>query len=333
MVNKVLLTLNQLIGADLFLGYHISNWNPRVNYFLIGKYKYSNIFNMNYSYFLIKKFSSIILDLLIKKSRIWLVNENFSLFSRSLNFCKLASNFGELSFYNEKWQKGLLSNYKFVTFIKPAKFPHAIFVPNLQNNRYIVNEAYLINIPPFSIIDSIDNPSNIFLPLPGNSKSVKPIFFFYLLISKLVLYSRYIISSSFVFSLYNKVRVRKFKLKKKKSLKVKTRLVFSHGLRAFFFKLYLINAKQAFLFSQILFLFKSKKGRRAFIHYIRRYNLIKKKRNINKFLLRWGILRICFINYFSNVLKLGFFNLLSKSFIKKSSFIHFIKIAVFFTKL
>lgn len=64
------LTINQLISSDLFLGYHSSNSNSKVNYFLLGNYKFSNIFNLNYTFFLIKKAFYVMVDLFNKKSSI-----------------------------------------------------------------------------------------------------------------------------------------------------------------------------------------------------------------------------------------------------------------------
>lgn len=206
MVKKINFTINQLVSADLFLGYHVSNWNPRINYFLIGKYKGSNLFNLNHIYSNLKAITYFISELLSKKSRIWIINEKFTIFNRSVEFCKLAKSFPELIFFNDKWCKGLLSNYKYVNKVRPDKFPHAIIVPNLQNNHFVVNESFLVNIPSVSLVDSVDNPLNVFYPVPGNSKSIRSVFFFYLLISKSVLFARYTNAASFLFNSYSKAR-------------------------------------------------------------------------------------------------------------------------------
>ena len=56
MVSKINFTLSQLSSTDLFLGYAISNWNSRINYFLLGKRYGINLFDLNYTYLLLKKF-------------------------------------------------------------------------------------------------------------------------------------------------------------------------------------------------------------------------------------------------------------------------------------
>jgi hypothetical protein len=250
-----------------------------------------------------------------------------------------------------------LSNYKFVLCVKPKKFPHAIFVPNLQNNHFVVNESYAVKIPSFGIIDSIDNPLNIFLPLPGNSKSVKSLYFFYIFISKLVLYSRYIISSSFVFSLYNKVKT-KFRFRNKKLIKqvllkkrrrlgllklqsqyiaggkrivkkrikslVKTSKSFN-SLRGVFFRMYLTNAVQSFLFSEIVFILGSKRNRSRLLKHSKMMENIKfkidtliKDSSVIESFFRLRTLFIFFLTYFTNIFKFSFFNLFTKKVFYKS---------------
>lgn len=204
---KLNLNINQLVAADLFLGYHKSNWNSRMSYFLIGKRRSSHIFNMHYTYFAIKRVLFLLSDLFFKKCHVWLINENFSFFGRSKIFSYLSKNVSELYFYNSKWYKGFLSNCKFIRFFKHAKFPHLIAVPNIQNNHYVVNEARIINIPSVALTDTIDNPINVFYAIPGNSKSIKSTLLFYLLFSKSAFYSRYLSSSSFFFSFFKKSKM------------------------------------------------------------------------------------------------------------------------------
>lgn len=291
MVTKVSLTVNQLISSDLFLGYHTSNWNPRINYFLIGKYKNSNIFNINYIYSITKKFVSIIVDLLVKNSHVWVVNEKFTLFDRGVQFSKLRTSFKEINFFNLKWCKGLLSNYKKVLMVKPTKFPHAIFVPNMQNNHFVINECFLVNIPSFGLADSVDNPLNIFYPIPGNSKSLRSLFFFYLIICKSALYSRYIVSSSFIFTSYKGVNKRSFR-----------------NVTSIFLNNYQLLLSKSYLLVNMLLFLKSKKT-----------NLIFKKRKKpskkNYSLLKWGFSFQLFRAYFLNILQLGLRNLIRVSFL------------------
>jgi ribosomal protein S2 len=67
LINTIRLSLNQLVSADLFLGYQISSRNSAMNYFLLGKYKQTDILNVNLTYTATKKFISVVSDLLVKK--------------------------------------------------------------------------------------------------------------------------------------------------------------------------------------------------------------------------------------------------------------------------
>lgn len=176
-----------------------------------------------------------------------MVNENFSLFKRSVELCQLYNLFPEVSFLNSKWCKGMLSNYKYVSIVKPSKFPHGVFVPNVQNNHYVINEAFIINIPSIAIVDTIDNPSNVFYPIPGNSKSLKSLFFFYLIIAKTLFYSRYLVSSKFIF---NSV---KLCLKK-----------FNQNICGLFFKDYFSFFRKRFLLDSVVFMLKSSVSKKKF---------------------------------------------------------------------
>jgi hypothetical protein len=189
----------------------------------------------------------LVVSLFLKKSKIWLVNENFSIFDKSPALSTLKKKFPEIVFFNSKWCKGSLSNYKHVRKVKTFNFPHAIFLPNMENNHYVINEGFIINIPTYALADSLDNPSNVFFPIPGNSKSVKSLFFFYLLTSKSVLLSRYFSSSSFIFKAY--VSGKNF---------FKKNFGYNGNLSLIFFKNYFQFFKKKFLLNTVLFIFKKK---------------------------------------------------------------------------
>jgi ribosomal protein S2 len=209
-VNNIKLSLNQLISADLFLGYHVSNRNSAINYFLLGKYRRTDIFNINLTYTATKKFVTVVSDLLVKKCHFWLVNDQFSLFLKNSQLVGMSAAFREINLIYKRWSKGTLSNYKYVGVAKLWRFPHAIFFPGMSNNFYIINECSAVNIPAFSLTDSSDNPLNTTFSIPAASKSVRSLFYFYMLIARIVSRSRHIISASFVSLAFSKVKHRHF---------------------------------------------------------------------------------------------------------------------------
>lgn len=204
--SKINFTINQLISADLFLGYHTSSWNVRINYFLLGKYNWTNVYNLNYTYFCLKRALNVLIDLMCRKGKVWVVNENFDLFFRNELLLSISKKLREIYFFSYKWYKGLLSNFRFVKAIYPKHFPHAIAVPNFSNNVYVVNEAAILNVPSFCLIDTSEDPTNAFYSIPANSKSIKSIIFFYLMIAKAAFYSKHISSSSFLFNSQKKIK-------------------------------------------------------------------------------------------------------------------------------
>ncbi len=290
--------LTQLVAFDLFLGYHISNFNTRINYFLLGIYRENNIFNLNFTYSLTKKLYFIFSKMIYKKSSIWLANENFSLFDRNKWFLAMRASFSELFFFNEKWYKGSLTNYKFVKTIRPKNFPHAVFFPNLENNHYLVNECFKIGVPSFAITDSHVNPANVFCPVPGNSKSVRSTFFYYVLVGKAVMSGRYHSSSSFLLSVFKKsghLLLNFFNY---------NTIIPTHNYFKLFFRKYLIEEIIFLLNSRVL----SKNIRNVFSFFIspRRLRRMEKLKGKRKFLgfkgrsaiIEWYLLRkiatLCF---------------------------------------
>lgn len=316
MIKKLDLSINQLIASDLFLGYHLSNWNPRINYFLLGKYKNTNVFNLNYTYSFSKKLINLVTDLTLKKSKMWLVNENFSLFTKNSVLMSLQKTFPEIIFVNSKWCKGTLSNYKHVKIVRTFKFPHALFLPNMENNHYVINEGFIINIPTWSLADSIDNPSNVLFPIPGNSKSIKSLFFFYLLVSKSVLSARYFSSSSFIFRAYSSCR-RMFLNK----------FGFNGNMSLIFLKNYFKIFKKKFLLETVLFIFKFKfkKINKLFSFFFKKLDKKKKLKNRKlrlreagwkrTCLLNWRISFLIIVNFFKNVLISSMVNIFQPRFL------------------
>lgn len=286
MLTRVNFSVNQLIASDMILGYHVSNWNSKINFFLIGSYRSVNLFNAHYIYTTLKKFMLIVSDMSFKKCRFWFVNEDSPLFDLSTNMQKLKKAFPEVVVFNKRWLKGTLSNYKKVAILKFRKFPHAVVVPNLNNNHYVINETFLINVPSFCLIDSSDNPSNVYFPIPGNSKSVKSLFFLYYLLCKSVLKSRILRTSSFLFNFYQKSKT-------------------CYNLRKFFNSF--INSHRSFvprpyLFSQVFFFGN-----------LRNYGwlpLLKKFKKVS----HQGFISVNTLFY---VYSIYFVNLLKKNFLKK----------------
>jgi ribosomal protein S2 len=178
--------LSQFIATDLFLGFSIRNWDPRINYFLLGKRYTYNFFNVNLTYLFLKKAVFILNNILAKNGTLWVVAENFATLNKLSSFYAYLKN--EKIFKFGDWPNGLLTNYKHID--KYSVFPHAVFLLNLAHNTYAGNEAMVIGVPVLSLIDSCENPRGSFYPIPSNSKSLSSAIFYLLLIFRLLIKNR-----------------------------------------------------------------------------------------------------------------------------------------------
>ena len=78
-----------------------------------------------------------------------------------------------------------------------------IFITNSFPNSYVANEALLLSIPVAGLTDSNENPLNYTFPVPGNSKSLRSIYFFYLLSYRLKRTAIFEDKSTFVTAIKN----------------------------------------------------------------------------------------------------------------------------------
>lgn len=88
--------------------------------------------------------------------------------------------------------------------ISTCAIPHIIFITNIFQNAYIINESLALNIPVVGLADTNENPLNHTFPIPGNSKSLNSVYFFYMLIYRLVKLTNLDNKEFFVKSISNK---------------------------------------------------------------------------------------------------------------------------------
>lgn len=71
-----------------------------------------------------------------------------------------------------------------------TRLPTAIFSFNTVNNFLPFQEARVVNLPIFSLLDSTSDSSNILYPLPGNDDAISSITFCSFTVSKSILLGR-----------------------------------------------------------------------------------------------------------------------------------------------
>ena len=199
--------MSQLIAAECFLGYGRQVWNPRINFFLLGRRVGYDIFDLWQTRLALKHLFSISLDLFVKLSHMWFIVDKFHQFDQIYELSKLKLVLSKfVTFYTDSWPRGLLSNYKHTTLFNNnnLKFPHFVFVSNSVENFAAINEAFSVRVPSFSLVDSNSSPTYSFISIPSNAKSLKSLFFFCIFVAKIVSYSNAVRAGKFLFSSFEK---------------------------------------------------------------------------------------------------------------------------------
>lgn len=214
---KIKLTITQLVSSSFFLGYNKKIRNPKSNFFILGESAGDDIFNIQLSLTLIKKKIFLFTSFFKSNCRVWVINNGFDLLHKLEIFKNLSVNkfAPSVNFLTNKFIAGSFTNYKSIRSFEWSHFPHAVFFPNIFNNYYIINECARIGVPSFGILDNCDSPFNLFFPVAGNSKSLKPLVLMYFLIIRSYYYAKIYKCSSFIFSIFDRIFKKLVVLKKK----------------------------------------------------------------------------------------------------------------------
>lgn len=271
---KIKFTLNQLISNTFYLGYNRISRNVKFNYFLLGESNSNDLINLNLTYILIKKYLSFLINIFSLDSRVWIINNNFLIFSKISVFQNLSYLFtknSQIYFPKGRFIIGSFTNFKNVSSFKTWNFPHVVFFPSIFNNYYIVNECFTIGIPTFGVCDTNENPNNLMFVIPGNSKSLSSLVLVYLLIIRSFFYSKVYKSSKFLMQVLENIYKKKNKL-----LKRIDHSIIKSNLRKkyykFFCKEYFINASiNKYLHSFFFKLLNNNQSKSLYI-----FNLLKR---------------------------------------------------------
>jgi len=118
---KIKFTLNQLISNTFYLGYNRISRNVKFNYFLLGESNSNDLINLNLTYILIKKYLSFLINIFSLDSRVWIINNNFLIFSKISVFQNLSYLFtknSQIYFPKGRFIIGSFTNFKNVSSFK-----------------------------------------------------------------------------------------------------------------------------------------------------------------------------------------------------------------------
>lgn len=200
---KISLTLKQLLKAGLHLGHQKKRWNPKMSMYLIGIIKDIHIINLEYTIIILKKIIDVIHNTIINKGKILFLINNINDITNIIN--KISNK--HIQVIDGKEIHGIFTNKDLYNYSKSSKLfiPDALFITNMNNYIYTINEANKLRIPIISFVDSNCNPTLITYPIPGNNDSIQSIQFLYNLLNNIILNA--IIKENIIFkksaSIYN----------------------------------------------------------------------------------------------------------------------------------
>lgn len=134
------------------------------------------IFNMIYIFFELRFLFSFILQIILNRIPIGLVNVNNSIYIKFL-----INKYKEsilVDIYSGNWINGSFTNFKWVNKdLKKKKIPSLVFLFSLVNN-YILKECYYLNILTCGIVDSNIFEKYLTYSIKGNDNSIEVIYYF-----------------------------------------------------------------------------------------------------------------------------------------------------------
>lgn len=182
---QISLTLKQLLKAGLHLGHQKKRWNPKMSAYLIGIIKDIHIINLEYTIVILKKIIDVIHNIIINKGKILLLINNINDVTNIIN--KISNK--HIHVQNGKEIHGIFTNKDLYLYSKSHKLfiPDVLFLTNMNNYLYTINEANKLKIPIVSFVDSNCDPTLVTYPIPGNNDSIQSIQFLYNLLNNIIL--------------------------------------------------------------------------------------------------------------------------------------------------
>jgi ribosomal protein S2 len=187
-------TLDQLINANIYLGYHKKFLNESMFKYLSGIRSNILLINLSYTIILLKQTCNFIQHTFYNFGFIWLIdcvwNKHISMSWQELyNLDKLDCRF---YIWNHFWYAGIITNFSQVFKSskinwKDINFPNVLFFFNTTKFITAINEPIKTKIPFISIVDSNSSSDLAIYTIPGNEKSISSIFFYYKIFFKFLL--------------------------------------------------------------------------------------------------------------------------------------------------
>lgn len=190
-------TIKQLIKHGVHLGHYKWECDYRLSYFLLGLRNSVHIINLYYTLFILKQVLYIAYNICLLGHKIFIVN-NVG-YKLDLNFENINKN--QLSYINNKWKGGVLTNQKEIFFNNEKLFlefynigynsllPSYVFASNIKSTSSCIFESVILNIPCSALLDSNIGFYGIFYGIPSNDDNFVSIYLYTRLFIKMYLKS------------------------------------------------------------------------------------------------------------------------------------------------
>lgn len=190
------LTVNQLILSNVYLGDSYYFINIKIKPFLLGYKNSCHIINLSFTQVQFKILINFLINIIALRQRILVVKE---LDPYNL---KASLNYSNVSYYDKKWIGGLLTNARLVRKCSKLKknkelsisiknlryMPSMLFIFNTNSSKWPLFEAFNLNIPIASIINSNSKLLEyVNYPLVGNNQSFESIYLYTSIIKNAIL--------------------------------------------------------------------------------------------------------------------------------------------------
>lgn len=193
-LNIIKLTLNQLLGSGIQLGYIRKFLNRQLKPYLLGFKGPFNIFNLKYVHLQVRLLMHLIISVISIRQKILIVN-HYKEIGNLLPFLQV-----KRSFYLEgPWVGGFLTNYKrirlytnYITKKQPqlhalTTFPSIIIFLNSTKDNWGLKESINLNIPAAVVTGSnFDLLNKTYYPIVGNNHTLEALILYSNLISNAV---------------------------------------------------------------------------------------------------------------------------------------------------
>ena len=183
------LSLTQLVSSGAHLGHNYWVTNNNIKPFLIGYKNSLSFINIYYTNLQLKLLINCIYNLVKTRQNIYILKDfGFT------NLSPIFSNLRRVSYFEDKWVGGLITNFKLVRHSLKKQNIDLCFLPsigiflNISKENIALNEFLNLEIPVSCVLDT--NYPHLFLinyPIIGNNKSQNSIFLYAYLIKNSIL--------------------------------------------------------------------------------------------------------------------------------------------------